>query len=148
MTQPDDIYTRETYQKVAVERLADAHALFQAGQYSGSYYIGGYAIECALKACIAKLTNAGDFPPKANLVRDNYYTHDLKKLLICAKLDGLLANYAKVNQEFGDKWSEVVRWTENRRYQMTPVTVQEADNFLQAIDNSGNGVVQWLQVHW
>ena len=41
-----------------------ADALLKAGRYACAYYISGYAIECALKACIARKTNQDDFPPR------------------------------------------------------------------------------------
>ena len=47
--------------------------------------MSGYVVECALKACIAKLTKRHDFPDlKAT---DGSYTHDMTKLLKTAKLD-------------------------------------------------------------
>ena len=51
-------------QKLAEDRIADAAALLNAGRWSAAYYLAGYAVECALKACIAKQTQAGDFPDK------------------------------------------------------------------------------------
>jgi HEPN domain-containing protein len=47
---------RDDFQSLATERLDDAAALLNAGRYAGSYYVSGYAIECALKACIARRT--------------------------------------------------------------------------------------------
>ncbi len=35
-----------------------------AGMWEGTYYLAGYAVECALKACIAKQIIAEDFPDK------------------------------------------------------------------------------------
>jgi HEPN domain-containing protein len=34
--------------------------LLEAGLYAGAYYLAGYAVECALKACIAKKTARGN----------------------------------------------------------------------------------------
>jgi hypothetical protein len=55
---------RTQLQQLAEERVRDAEALLNAGQWSGAYYLAGYAVEFALKACIAKLTNQHDFPDK------------------------------------------------------------------------------------
>lgn len=74
---------RLEFQQIANERFIDAKALLAAGRYNGAYYLAGYAVECALKARIAKLTQAGDFPPKT---RDGYYIHDLEKLAVTAGL--------------------------------------------------------------
>jgi HEPN domain-containing protein len=55
---------RTQLQQLAEERVRDAKALPNAGQWSGAYYLAGYAVECGLKACIAKLTNLNDSPTK------------------------------------------------------------------------------------
>lgn len=53
-------------EQLADLRLAEAAALLGATppMPDGAYYLAGYAIECALKACIAKLTAQHDFPDK------------------------------------------------------------------------------------
>ena len=51
-------------QNLANERIAEAKILFDAGKWSGAYYLAGYAVECGLKACIAKLTKPDEFPDK------------------------------------------------------------------------------------
>jgi HEPN domain-containing protein len=51
---------RTDLQNLAEERLGDAEVLLASNRYSGAYYIVGYAVECGLKACIAKLTRAED----------------------------------------------------------------------------------------
>jgi HEPN domain-containing protein len=70
---------RLDFQKLAELRLLEAEVLLDAGKYEGAYYLCGYAVECALKACIAKLTKEHDFPDKATV--NDSYTHDLGKLL-------------------------------------------------------------------
>ncbi|MCP5119377.1 MAG: HEPN domain-containing protein, partial [bacterium] len=47
---------RTDFQNLALERLDDAKVLLDGGRYNGAYYLSGYVVECALKACIAKLT--------------------------------------------------------------------------------------------
>jgi len=42
--------------------------------------LAGYAVECALKACIAKLTQQHDFPPERKFIED-CYSHEIDKLL-------------------------------------------------------------------
>jgi len=41
-------------QQLAEVRLKDAEVLLTAGQWEAAYYLLGYCIECALKACVAK----------------------------------------------------------------------------------------------
>jgi hypothetical protein len=49
---------RSEFQQLSVVRIRDAAALLAAGQFDGSYYLGGFAVEAALKGCIAKATPA------------------------------------------------------------------------------------------
>ena len=55
---------RADLQKLSNTRIREAKALFAAGEYSGAYYLAGYAVECALKACFAKNVKQYDFPEK------------------------------------------------------------------------------------
>lgn len=43
-------------QNLALARLEEVEVLLNNHKYSGAYYLSGYVIECALKACIAKQT--------------------------------------------------------------------------------------------
>jgi HEPN domain-containing protein len=61
---------RGDFQRLAELRLKEAKALCAAGMYDGAYYLAGYAVECAIKACIAKRTKAEEFPPKPKVVQD------------------------------------------------------------------------------
>lgn len=45
---------RSDFQKLTELRLTEANALLGAKCYEGAYYLTGYAVECALKACIAQ----------------------------------------------------------------------------------------------
>ena len=69
---------RADLQQLAEARLREAKVLFDAGEWSGSYYLCGYSVECALKAVVAAQVNQGDFPDKK--LADAVYTHDLVKL--------------------------------------------------------------------
>ncbi len=75
---------RDDFQKLAELRLKDGKALLDADRFQGSYYLVGYAVECALKACIARQTKQYDFPAKN---ADKLYTHDLNTLLKSAGLE-------------------------------------------------------------
>jgi hypothetical protein len=67
---------RLTFQQLAETRLLDAKALFQAGRFDAAYYLAGYVVECALKACIAKKTREHDFPDRD---ANKYYIHNLTR---------------------------------------------------------------------
>jgi len=55
---------RKDLQELSRVRLKEATALMQAGFFDGAYYLAGYAVECAIKACIAKGTRRYEFPDK------------------------------------------------------------------------------------
>jgi HEPN domain-containing protein len=65
-------------------RLREARALARLGMHDGAYYLAGYCIECALKACIAKATQRRDFPDKRKA--EASFTHSFKELLKVAGL--------------------------------------------------------------
>jgi hypothetical protein len=47
---------RQDFQGLAAVRLKEARVLLEARCWEGADYLGGYVVECALKACIAKQT--------------------------------------------------------------------------------------------
>ena len=57
--------TRAGLQQLAEVRLADAILLLQANRASSAYYLAGYAVELALKACVSKLVQPNTIPDKA-----------------------------------------------------------------------------------
>ena len=134
---------RLEFQSLAADRLDDAAALLQAGRYSGAYYISGYAIECALKACIARKTRQDEFPPKEAA---RYYVHDLPKLLDIAGLGSAFAQEAGQDPAFRENWAIVKDWTEETRYQSRGQ--QQAEELLAAVDDPQHGVLQWLRRSW
>ena len=88
---------RTDFQEIAELRLRESRALLDAGFPGGAYYLAGYAVECALKACIAKRTQEHDFPDK-KLVNDSH-THNLKELLRLAELKTELDSVLDANPE-------------------------------------------------
>ena len=127
-------------QELAKLRLKEAESLLQGNMPAGAYYLAGYAVECALKACIAQKTKEHDFPDK-NLVARSY-THDLTRLLRLAGLEQKL----KTSEQLGVNWSLVKDWNESKRYEFTDMT--RAEQLHRAILDKKHGVFQWIQEHW
>jgi HEPN domain-containing protein len=75
---------RSDFQKLADIRIEEADVLFKAKKYDGAYYLAGYAVECALKACIAKKTGRYDYPDKQ--FASKCYTHNVEELVVLASL--------------------------------------------------------------
>jgi hypothetical protein len=131
---------RADFQKLAQLRVEEAKALMAAKKYSGAYYLAGYAVECAFKACIAKKTRRYSLPDKEHA--NKAYTHDLERLLDLAGLKAALqADPARLAN-----WSIVKDWSEQARY--VRKTRAAAEALLGAITDTANGVLPWIQAQW
>jgi HEPN domain-containing protein len=106
---------RKQFQELSKIRLKEASALLKLGMPDGAYYLAGYAVECALKACISKSTRRYEFPD-AEKVRFSY-THDLAQLVRVADLEKARKDQAAKDPEFSDNWERVKFWSEKSRYQ-------------------------------
>ncbi len=131
---------RTEFQSLAIERLDDADALLSAGRYAGAYYISGYCIECALKACIARQTTQDEFPPRDAA---KYYVHDLPRLLDIAGLGPAFTEEVGNDTALRSNWAIVKDWTEETRYQGRGQ--QQAEEILAAVKDPEHGVLQWLK---
>src|SRR4051812_37068289 len=107
---------RTEFQQLAEARLIDAAILLAANRWAFAYYVAGYAVECGLKACIARQTSAEDFPPKVKVVQD-FYTHDLDKLVNAGGLKPILDAATAANPALSGKWGTVKDWNEGSRYE-------------------------------
>jgi HEPN domain-containing protein len=136
---------RSDFQKLAELRIKDAEILLTRKAYSGAYYLAGYSVECALKACVAKQTKQYDFPPHRKII-EKIYTHEIGGLVKSAELETQLDKVKKENKSFETNWAIVKDWTEESRYK--EYNQKEAEDLISAISNSQNGVLQWLKLHW
>jgi hypothetical protein len=136
---------RSDFQKLAAIRVLDAKALYAAGQFQGAYYIAGYAIECALKACLCRQFKLHDLPDR-KLVLDAY-THDLVDLVRLAGLKQVLDVNIRAHSAFGANWAVVKDWSEQERYKSGRNQL-EASDFISAVTARKQGVLAWLKQHW
>ncbi len=137
--------TRAELQRLAKMRLDDGSVLLGAKRYAACYYVLGYAVECALKACIAQTFKANTIPDK-NFV-NSIFTHDLAALLKKAGLGERLKLASESDPKLQSNWTSVQEWKGERRYKTT-VTRKEAEDFRTAVADPDHGVLQWLQRHW
>ena len=135
---------RSDFQILATERLSDAESLLAAGRYDCAYYVAGYAVECALKACVANKTKEDDFPPRDT---KKIWTHDLVDLLDSAGLKPELNEVNRKDALFEASWLIVRDWSESSRYENQQDRLR-AELMLGAIRNPDNGVLQWLKKYW
>jgi HEPN domain-containing protein len=135
---------RVDFQELAEMRIRESKALLAAGFPDGAYYLAGYAIECALKACIAKRTREHDFPEK-KLVNDSH-THDLGKLLQLAELKSELDAVVQDDPFMRSILETIQDWSETSRYEKK--TVQDAKALLAAIEDREGGLLPWMRLRW
>ncbi len=135
---------RTDLQRLAEERIEEASLLLCATKYSGAYYLTGYAIEFALKAWIAKLTNQHDFYDLATA--KECFTHKLNVLVKLAGLRPRLDADMAVDLDLEANWAIGCAWTEASRYEFH--TKDEAETFFEAVTNPAHGVLPWIRTHW
>ena len=126
-------------------RVQEARVLLENQCFPGAYYLVGYAVECALKACVARRTRRFDFPDR-KVVNDSY-THDLEKLLSVAGLKEELQKELGSNRAFANSWAIAKDWSEEIRYSTT-VTKVDAEDLYSAVTARRNGVLTWLKKWW
>jgi hypothetical protein len=102
------------------------------------------AVECALKAAIARKTQRHDFPPDPKVVRDSIYIHDLNKLLVAAGLESTLNAAVVSNTALAANWSVVKDWKMESRYLVGGLN----GNDLYRAATGRNGVLGWLRQYW
>ena len=112
--------------------------------FDGAYYLAGYAVECGLKACIAKLTRRHDFPGK-DFVK-NSYTHDFVQLIRTAELGDRFRNAHDLDLQLAANWTIVKDWKEDSRYAIW--SPAQARAMFDAIAEASHGVLPWIERNW
>jgi HEPN domain-containing protein len=135
---------RSDLRGLALMRLKESQLLLKGGYWSGAYYLAGYAVECALKACIAKATERYEFPDKRRV--DKSYTHKFEDLLGVAGLARQLGNAENPDTRLASNWALVKQWSPEARYELHSET--DATALLEAVQNRKDGILSWLKKHW
>ena len=136
---------RDKLRLLAEDRLKEAAVLLENGLWTGAYYLTGLAIECALKAYLARAVQQYDFPDKGFINRAN--THELKVLV---QLDGLLweelQREVRTDAKLRGNWEAVLEWNDEYRYE----TVEErhAKSLYAATIEPSSGVMEWIRRSW
>lgn len=136
--------TKADLEALAEARLQDAALLLSAGSASSAYYLAGYSVELALKACIAKTFQPNAIPDKAFV--NEIYTHSLEKLLSTAGLLAAFSADSKADPQLAAAWGIASKWTESSRYLLWDDIT--ATNLIGAIADPQHGVFQWVKKHW
>jgi len=136
---------RYDLRELARQRVREARQLLRARAPSGAYYLAGYAVECGLKACIARRTQRYEFPSRHTV--NESHTHDLEKLLRLAGLERALAQDTRTRAALGLNWETVKDWTEQTRYDVA-MDMRRARDLYRAITGRRDGVLPWVRRHW
>lgn len=126
--------------RIGRARLREARILHEAGQYAGSVYLAGFAVECALKFAICWTLGW-------RRLSGTFKTHDLEALLLHSGLEKTLRSDPAMNETFGKitgLWS--VEGDDSVRYQ-NPREFNRAtsEGFLAWVAEPEEGFLPWLR---
>ncbi|MCP4700058.1 MAG: HEPN domain-containing protein [Gammaproteobacteria bacterium] len=136
--------SKSDLERLAELRIEDAVVLLNANKSSSAYYLAGYSVELALKACISNLFHNNVIPDK-RLV-NAVYTHNFENLINTAGLLPELKKDMKTDSKFSSYWGVVSKWNESSRYQFWDPA--SAATLIQAIKDNDHGVFPWVKKHW
>lgn len=136
---------RQDLQLLSSTRRREAKALLDNGSFAGSYYLMGYSVECAIKACIAKQTQRYEFPDKQRA--NQSFQHDLTALLQTAGLSGALKTATAASPALSDNWAVAKDWSEQSRYTLSTTEAQARDLY-SACAARTHGLLPWLKKYW
>jgi hypothetical protein len=132
------------FRTLANTRVREARLLLDGSEWSGAYYLAGYAVECALKARLTRGFRMYRMPDKELVGKS--HTHDLEALVKLADLNLVLIRDGQLDPAFDVNWTTVKDWNEVGRYEIWTET--EAKDMFQAITDRDHGVLQWVKRHW
>lgn len=137
--------TRADFQQLADVRIKEAESLLALGLWDGAYYLAGYAVEMALKACIIKKLMATDAFPEKKFSID-CWTHAIGKLLELAGLKAAWNTATTTDATLSGNWGIANEWSEQTRY--SRFTESEARELYSALTDTTHGVLTWIKTQW
>lgn len=137
---------RTEFQSLADVRIDEAGVLLAAGRWAGAYYLAGYAVECALKACILARVERTGVLFEDKKFSEKCWTHNFEVLLEAAELEATRNTEAAANQKFDTHWRFAWRWKEDARYRF--ISQIDAESLFAAVTDPNDGVLRWIRQHW
>lgn len=138
---------RLEWQQLAERWLVDAKAMLKAHRWSAAYYVAGYAVECALKACVvARIVNNSGVVFEDRRFSEKCWTHNFDELIKLAELDAMRAADSAANPALHRHWLILKDWSEAARYRTVPH--RTAKRFINVIIDRVIGVMKWIKEHW
>jgi len=107
--------TSRDFQKAAGQRLIAAETLFRERETLDAQYIGGYTVECSLKALIMELTPDADKPDKLVRITSGASMHRPELLIAELKKLGMRLPPTIAKRIWRLNWSTDLRYETGRR---------------------------------
>jgi hypothetical protein len=134
--------TRTELQDLTLLRLEEAEALFDAQKFDGCVYLCGYVVELGLKAVVCRTLDLSEYPESKQAFR----VHDFDNLVLLA---GMQRSVLGLTGDLRVNWSVVSGWNSTMRYASRNTSDRSAaQELLEALRDSKNGVLAWLQARW
>lgn len=137
---------RAELKQLAADRIEDARVLLEGNRWTASYYLVGYAVETALKACILRFVEETGVIFKDKKFAEKCWTHRFDELVKQANLQPTLDRDVEANPGLGGFWGVARAWSEVSRYEQK--TEAESRNMFDAVTHDPDGVFRWIQRHW
>ena len=137
MDNNSDTYGRTIYLGASRRRLEDAEALYNQERWNGAIYMGGYAIECALKSLICVKEGTDNFKntkvfKEKRLQGSNL--HSLTKLLKALPNTHRQIESLPGHKPYREAWKQVSSWQNDKlRYSDQKGDKIEAREFIDAV---------------
>jgi len=117
-------------------RIRDGEALLRTGQperYGAAIYLAGYALECAMKACICA-------DKKCKCLPAEYWHHDLMALARRT----VWWNLADVGRGLHGRLASVAaEWDVTMRYSVVPYTARDVLEFIATVTELSKEFAPW-----
>ena len=135
---------RRALQNLARRRLQEARFLLGADIADTAYHLSGCAVECALKACIARSFLRHTWPDRRFV--QEVHSHNLDRLVALANLRPQMESEFGKDWHFRERWDIVRVWNNESRYRQWQRS--EAVSIYEAVADTRHGVLRWIRRYW
>lgn len=137
---------RAELRQLSTQRIEEAQALLTAKHWPGAYYLTGYALECALKACVLAYVERTGIIFEDKKYAEKCWTHDIEELVRLAFLTVERDKAAGTNPILGQNWLTAKDWSEVSRYRNS--TQLQAEELFSALADNNDGILSWVKTFW
>ncbi len=137
---------RTELRQLSTQRIDEARALLAAKHWPGAYYLAGYALECALKACVLAYIERTGIIFEDKKYGEKCWTHDIEELVRLALLTVERDKAAGANLNLGQNWLTAKDWSETSRYRNSPQL--QAEELFSALTDNNDGILSWVKTYW